>query len=210
MLRVHTTTRRGFSLVELLVVIGIIALLIGILLPSLGKAREQASSVNCKSNMRQVGLELLIYSQHWSGYMFPPDRGDDKPLTERWPNFVFSPARYDPPELTCPSDPEPAERHSYILNNHLTDHQVTYSNTKMPGLPPTEVIVMGEKVTSAPDYYMDAADGDYTKKVEFYRHGPAYGSNYLFLDLHVETDLPRDFQDWVDPWDPAAAQPTTP
>jgi len=207
---VNHANRLGFSLVELLVVIGIIALLIGILLPGLGKAREQASSVNCKSNMRQVGLQLLIYSQHWNGYMFPPDRGDDKPLAERLPNFVFVPARYDPPELICPSDVEPVNRHSYILNNHLTDHQVTYSNTRIPGLPPTEVIVMGEKVTSAPDYYMDAADGDYTKKVEFYRHGAAYGSNYLFLDLHVETDLPHDFQDWVDPWDPASAQPTAP
>jgi prepilin-type N-terminal cleavage/methylation domain-containing protein/prepilin-type processing-associated H-X9-DG protein len=197
---------RGFTLVELLIVIGIMSLLIGILLPALSKARAQAAKVNCMSNMRQVGMSLLTYSQHWSGCMFPPDRGDDKPEAERWPNFVFEPARWDPPELSCPSDPEPTDRHSYILNNHLTDHKVTYSNTQIPGLAPTEVIVMGEKVTTVGDYYMDASDGDYTKKVEFYRHGPAVGSNYLFLDLHVETDLPHDFQDWVDPWDPAAAQ----
>jgi prepilin-type processing-associated H-X9-DG protein len=162
------------------------------------------------SNMRQVGIALLAYSDHWNGCMFPPNRGDDKPEPERWPNFVFVPAQYDPPILTCPSDLDPALRHSYILNNHMTEHKVTYSNTHIPGLSPTEVIVMGEKVTAAPDYYMDAPDGDYTKKVEFYRHGPFVGSNYLFLDLHVDTALQRDFLDWVDPWDPASAQSPSP
>jgi prepilin-type N-terminal cleavage/methylation domain-containing protein/prepilin-type processing-associated H-X9-DG protein len=59
---------RAFTLVELLVVIGIIALLISILLPTLSGAREHAKRVQCASNLRQVALAVNIYANNNKGY----------------------------------------------------------------------------------------------------------------------------------------------
>jgi prepilin-type N-terminal cleavage/methylation domain-containing protein len=67
--------RRAFTLVELLVVIGIIAVLIAMLMPTLGRARENARRLRCLSNMRQLTLAWLGYAQNNKGKLCGADTG---------------------------------------------------------------------------------------------------------------------------------------
>ena len=82
----------GFTLVELLVVISIIALLLSILMPSLGRARAQAQSVVCLSQMKQIGSAMMMYALD-AGDKFPPydlDMQQNKTPYDNW-CFVLAP-----------------------------------------------------------------------------------------------------------------------
>jgi len=60
--------KKGFTLIELLVVMVIIALLVGLLLPALARAKEEARKTQCRSNMKQIGLGIMMYANDNGGY----------------------------------------------------------------------------------------------------------------------------------------------
>lgn len=104
--------RRGFTLVELLVVVAIIAILLALLLPALGSARERARRVQCISNLRQVSLAFRLFALDHEGkypwFLRRAEGGTYGPrAAEIWRNVICVSNELGTPRiLVCPSDTE--------------------------------------------------------------------------------------------------------
>ena len=205
------TTRRAFTLIEVLVVIAVIALIAAMLLPALSKARESGRRAACASNLRQLNVAVSIYAGENEGD-FPPTN-----QTNRWPAQFFR--GYENLDvLLCPSDrtspardvgvkPDEAPR-SYVMNlfrDHFSStlspaelqrfNSGTYAGTINEGNigQPADTVLFGEKRSGVKDFYFDLAGvlgGTEHRVLQQRRHmrtsrAGSGGSNYAFVDGSV-------------------------
>lgn len=120
--RIRLTGGRGFTLIELLVVIAVIALLVGILLPSLAGARNEARALKCGSSMRSVAVAVQVYTTDYkyypASYLYAAsETGYDWRLDEQqgngapqgyihWSHFLFENGNVSGEAFQCPSVPK--------------------------------------------------------------------------------------------------------
>ena len=111
----------GFTLIELLVVIAIIAILAAILFPVFARARENARRASCSSNLKQIGLGLLQYTQDYDerlpAWANGPSTTSNATTSYKWIDAIFPYVKSEQ-LFTCPSDG--ATNNKYVFHRNLT------------------------------------------------------------------------------------------
>lgn len=207
---------RGFTMVELLVVIAVIGMLLALLLPAVQNARASARKTQCSNNLRQVGLAMLMFCHDNNG-RFPQTSHTSSVPEQAW-LYTLAPYTESVDEIRiCPDDPQGDERlrrkqTSYVLNAYITN-ETTAGVTNLHRLKATtRTIMLFELADQRPtDVYTDHVHSfnwfrlsninnkkvyqELTNEITTKRHlGSAH---YLYADGHVATIPDATIQDWA-------------
>ena len=204
--------KRGFTLIELLVVIAIIAILAAILFPVFGRARENARRASCSSNLKQIGLGLMQYTQEY----------DDTLPRYRWKygeGLTWQQAISDQIKNTqlfaCPSNPDNRKPHkfnapdgpnipvSYAGNFHAFQGEYVFTGEALniSEIQSTATKIAATEGTNENDPGLGNADWNNDNSFRNSCYAGHLGTmNVLYLDGHVKSLLPTKTMTPINQW----------
>lgn len=207
---------RAFTLVELLVVIGIIALLVAMLMPALSAARASAVSVQCQSNLRQLFLAQNFYADDNVGRFTPVEYYAGMPDWMDMLSQYVGEADGGGRVMHCPAAPQPvmAGERTYGINSHLM--MPNWRQRRERSVDLSKLIIFADKGVSLDGFlrsedriylfYNVIEDGWYWVENPYhendgsYRHGRDLAVNAVMGDGHVrrltDDELKKDSGHW--------------
>jgi prepilin-type N-terminal cleavage/methylation domain-containing protein len=209
---VRTSHKVAFTLIELLVVIAIIAILAAILFPVFGRARENARRSSCLSNLKQIGMGIMQYTQDYDEYyplnganIYTSNSTDAYQRSRNsWRSLIFPYVRSEQ-VFVCPSNPD-KEADTFDVNTAPGSFKKSYNGLMGTVLSTTDTpvkitSVINPSTTLAVIEVFNGGTGEDASKIGsinpgYNQHqddmfaGHMGTSNFLFSDMHVKSIRP--------------------